>query len=279
MRAFPRFPVAKRHAMPNTGLRNMHVSRLFLALAAFGLAGFSSSAAFAQDAPPRKKKKPPARVAPRKAPPAKTAPKAVPPKVTLPFDFPPIQSTVTPAPFQGLLGVMVGQLTPKRRTMFGAPPTAGILVHKVVPGTLASVAGLKKGDVILDVGGTTTRRAGDVKNALSGMFVGDLLTLQVIRDAEPKTLFATLMPTVLKANGQPNTPAIATLDGNLRFSDAVPTKDALTPERPKPKAKRTPRKPPKNKRLSAKERRARQKMSAKKRLMKLRERRQRRLKR
>jgi hypothetical protein len=173
---------------------------------------------------PFTKKRPPKRPGQLKnpyGPAAKPLPKTAPVKV------------VPKQAFEGVLGVMVGKLTPRRRMQLGAPPMAGLHVSRVLPGTVASVAGLRKGDVIIDVAGVTTRRVTDVGKALGQMHVGDLLIVQVIRNKRPQTLFATLsapggqmakkMRGSKRARVRRKAPASASLDGRLHFAqrDAV----------------------------------------------------------
>ncbi len=231
----------------------MNVQRMLLALAALGLVGFTSTAS-AQEGTPRAKK-PPAKTAPAKTAPAKTAPAKAAPAKAAPAKAAPAPSatpgsklapgaplsgwdaaaTAAPAPsvnpativalvpYRGLLGVKVGDMTPEKRVSAGAPPGAGLLVSEVLPNTVASVAGVKKNDVVIDVGGAPIRGVRDVRDALGQMHLGDLLTVQVIRDGKPKTLFATLAPPAKNVAGTPSTtspPAVATLDGNLRFIGA-----------------------------------------------------------
>ena len=214
----------------------MRISRLYFALCALAALSLSSNV-FAQEVKP--KPKAPKVKAPRakkRATPTKTkrpakTPAKLPKKNSAkkPAKLPKKSSAKKAAksaeaaaiPFQGMLGVMVGRLTPKKRVSLGAPPMAGLQVSKVVPGTIASVAGVKPNDVIIDVAGATIRDVSDVKTALGQMNVGDLLTLQVIRKGKPKTLFATLSNKTLKMSRFGDYPetgtATSSLDGKLHF--------------------------------------------------------------
>lgn len=60
-------------------------------------------------------------------------------------------------------GLTLGDLTPPERLKLGAPPTYGISVTGVAPGSLAAEAGFRPGDVILRMG---TAKATDVASAL-----------------------------------------------------------------------------------------------------------------
>lgn len=95
-------------------------------------------------------------------------------------------------PYRGLLGVGVRRVRARERKQLGAPPNAGLRVTRVTPGSVAEAAGVKVGDVIIDVGGKTTARPSDVRRALRHKDEGDLLTVQVVRHRKPRTLAATL---------------------------------------------------------------------------------------
>ena len=224
--------------------------RTLLALASIALAS-TTTTAWAQEGKPAKPKpkvtapaaKPVAKPAakpnakPAAKPTAKTAAKpaaktaAKPAVKVVPT---PAAEVLTPAqaagpaiPFEGVLGVMVGRLTADKRVSLGAPPHAGLYVNRVLPGTVASVAGVQKGDVILDGAGGMMRDVSDVGAALEQLHVGELMTMQVIRRGKPQTLFATLA-TAAKPEPMmkrtryarlPPSPARASLDGDLHFVD------------------------------------------------------------
>jgi membrane-associated protease RseP (regulator of RpoE activity) len=148
-------------------------------------------------------------------------------------------------PFQGVLGAMVGLLTPERREALGAPPTAGIHVARILPGSIAEVAGVEPGDVIIDVGGEPVTSADDVAASLAQKRIGDLLTVQVIRAGGPKTLAVTLTPPrqvdgkaqvdakAVEGSSGGGAPAKASLDGELHFGTSAPATDAAQDRREK----------------------------------------------
>lgn len=128
-----------------------------------------------------------------------------------------------PAPYRGALGVMVSPITPRHRSMLGAPPSAGVVVRRVLPGSVAEVAGVRRLDVIIDVAGITTEATTDIRRALTQLFVGDLLLVQVIRKRKPVTLFATLSAPHRedRAVTLPQAPATASLEGRVRYLGAA----------------------------------------------------------
>lgn len=90
------------------------------------------------------------------------------------------------------LGVQVDPLNATKAAQYGTKLTQGAYVVKVESGTPAEKAGLKAGDVITAVNGTTldTKTAlGDILNTLN---VGDTATLAVDRSGQAQTLTATL---------------------------------------------------------------------------------------
>ena len=101
---------------------------------------------------------------------------------------------------RGRLGVMVVGITPELRKHFGAAEDRGILVGRVEPKSAAEAAGLRVGDVIVDVGGTSVDSAGDVLSALAPVKQGETVSLGVIRDRKPLTLQAKLTSAPTDAN-------------------------------------------------------------------------------
>jgi C-terminal processing protease CtpA/Prc len=90
------------------------------------------------------------------------------------------------------LGVMVMSLTPELRSHFGAASDKGVLVAKVEPGSAAAKAGIKVGDVLVDVKGNTVDEASDVIAALSDAKSGDAVKIGLVRDHKQMSLDATI---------------------------------------------------------------------------------------
>lgn len=88
------------------------------------------------------------------------------------------------------LGVMAMSLTPELRTYFGAPSDRGVLIGRVQPGSAAAVAGVKVGDVLVEVKGDTIESATDVIDSLSAAKKGESVRMSVIRDKKAMTLSA-----------------------------------------------------------------------------------------
>jgi membrane-associated protease RseP (regulator of RpoE activity) len=91
------------------------------------------------------------------------------------------------------LGVMVMSLTPELRGYFGAPNDKGVLVAKVEPDSAAAKAGIKVGDVLVNVKGEAVDEASDVIDALSDAKTGDKVNIAIVRDHKQMSLDATML--------------------------------------------------------------------------------------
>jgi membrane-associated protease RseP (regulator of RpoE activity) len=93
---------------------------------------------------------------------------------------------------KGRLGVMVIGVTPELRKHLGAAENRGVLVARVEPGSAAAIAGLRVGDVIVEVHDRGIESTSDVLSALAGVNKGQDVSLKIVRDKKPITLNATL---------------------------------------------------------------------------------------
>jgi membrane-associated protease RseP (regulator of RpoE activity) len=87
---------------------------------------------------------------------------------------------------------MVLSLTPELRKHFGAADDRGVIVAHVEPNTPAAAAGIKVGDVIVEVHGQKIDAAPAVLTALSSVGKGEHARIAVVRDRKSLTLDATL---------------------------------------------------------------------------------------
>jgi len=90
------------------------------------------------------------------------------------------------------LGVLTTDLSPEDAGRFDLPVDAGALVEKVVPGSAADEAGVRKGDIITALSGAEIRSYGDLLGALRDHEPGDTATLTVFRNGDEKQLEVTL---------------------------------------------------------------------------------------
>lgn len=84
---------------------------------------------------------------------------------------------------RGTLGVLVQDLTPMlATTLHLSPNSGGALVSQVPPYSAAATAGLKPGDIIQALNGASIQNAGQVKNRVGMLRVGDEVSVQFLRD-------------------------------------------------------------------------------------------------
>ena len=83
---------------------------------------------------------------------------------------------------RGWLGVALQPLTPDLAASFGAEGKKGALVSDVTADSPAARAGLKSGDVLLEIDGHTVENPGDVARAVAQVAPGRTATLTVWRD-------------------------------------------------------------------------------------------------
>jgi serine protease Do len=79
------------------------------------------------------------------------------------------------------LGVSLAPLTADVARELGVPADQGVVVTNVVDGGPAERAGMRRGDVILEVNRQPVKQPDDVKNAISKMKQGDMVLLRVRR--------------------------------------------------------------------------------------------------
>jgi serine protease Do len=98
---------------------------------------------------------------------------------------------------RGLLGVIIGEITPDVATHFGLPDHTGALVEEVQPGTPAEKAGLKEGDAITEFNGKKVSDQRNLRLTVAQTPPGTKVNLKILR-SEPgkkpveKTVTATL---------------------------------------------------------------------------------------
>jgi S1-C subfamily serine protease len=79
------------------------------------------------------------------------------------------------------LGLAVIDLTPELRQHFAAASDRGVLVGRVLPGSAAAAAGLRVGDVVVEVDRQPVATPGDVSAALTDRVAGDRVEVVAIR--------------------------------------------------------------------------------------------------
>ncbi len=90
------------------------------------------------------------------------------------------------------LGVRIQPLTPDLADQFKLKDTHGVLVGEVQKGTPGEKAGLKQGDVIVDLDGKKIEEAASFRNAISMKAPGTTVNLTVVRDGHSVAIPAKL---------------------------------------------------------------------------------------
>ena len=88
------------------------------------------------------------------------------------------------------LGISVDTLSPQLAEYFGTKE--GVLVTTVNDDSTAAKAGMKAGDVITAINGSTVNDPADLRRRIQDLDEGDEFTISVIRDRKPQTLKAKL---------------------------------------------------------------------------------------
>jgi membrane-associated protease RseP (regulator of RpoE activity) len=104
----------------------------------------------------------------------------------------PVERDVTLTSGRGRLGFGALQISPELRTQLGAPSDRGILVDAVRADSPVGRAGLRVGDIVVEVDGATTQSASDATRAIADRKKGDRVPIVVVRDKNRVTLQATL---------------------------------------------------------------------------------------
>ena len=87
-----------------------------------------------------------------------------------------------------MLGVRLQEMTDELKEAFGSQGDAGVLISQVVAGSPAKQAGLKAGDVIVNLGKDDIRSVRDIKAALRAYAPGDKVDVAYVRDREQRSM-------------------------------------------------------------------------------------------
>jgi Do/DeqQ family serine protease len=104
---------------------------------------------------------------------------------------------------RGVLGVNIYDVTPDVAKEFGLTEASGALVAGVTQGSAAERAGVKTGDIIVSINGMNMRTAGELRNAIGMLRVGDQVEIGLLRDGKTRkvtALVAERSETVTAAN-------------------------------------------------------------------------------
>jgi serine protease Do/serine protease DegQ len=94
---------------------------------------------------------------------------------------------------RGILGVqLANQFTPEIAESLGLENARGALVSQVVDGSSAEKAGIKAGDVITTVNGQAVANAGELRNTVGLLRIGEKAEIGLIREGKPRRVTAVI---------------------------------------------------------------------------------------
>jgi Do/DeqQ family serine protease len=89
---------------------------------------------------------------------------------------------------RGWLGIAIQDITDELAASFGVREREGVLVADVMKGGPAEAAGLRPGDVIVELGGTKIREVPDLQRRVAAVAPGQTVAVGVVRDRTPQRL-------------------------------------------------------------------------------------------
>jgi Do/DeqQ family serine protease len=97
---------------------------------------------------------------------------------------------------RGWLGVAIQDITDELASSFGVREREGVLVADVMKGGPADAAGLRAGDVVVEVNGVRVREVPDLQRRVAGLAPGERVRVVVVRDGvrHPATVTIGEMP-------------------------------------------------------------------------------------
>jgi serine protease Do/serine protease DegQ len=85
---------------------------------------------------------------------------------------------------RGFLGVYAQDLSPDLAEAFGLPKQSGAVINKVLENSPAEKAGLKTGDIVIEIDGKQVRNSSDVKNQIGLRRVGEKIAFDILRNGD-----------------------------------------------------------------------------------------------
>lgn len=90
------------------------------------------------------------------------------------------------------IGVEITTMNSELQAEYGFKVSSGAVVMSVIAGTGAAAGGVKQGDVIVGINGTTVNGDQDVTSIISALHPGDKIKLDIVRGSKHLTLHVTL---------------------------------------------------------------------------------------
>jgi Do/DeqQ family serine protease len=89
---------------------------------------------------------------------------------------------------RGLFGIGVQDLTPDLAQALRVDVRRGAVIAKVEPDSAAERAGLRSGDVVIEIDGAEVQGAADLRNRIGLQPIGAKIELQILRDGRERTI-------------------------------------------------------------------------------------------
>ncbi len=89
---------------------------------------------------------------------------------------------------RGWLGIVIQELTPELAAGFGVAPNSGVLVSEVMKDAPAEAAGLKAGDIIVQLDGAPMKEVTELQKRVAAVTPGRPTPILVIRNGKPTPL-------------------------------------------------------------------------------------------
>ena len=111
---------------------------------------------------------------------------------------------------RGHLGFSAQDLSPDLAEAFGISRQKGVVVARVVADSPAEKAGMKIGDVIIEVAGQEVQSSAQVRNKVGLLRIGESVKIRVLRNGKPRVLTAVVEDKVSQTiNGDQLSPRLA----------------------------------------------------------------------
>jgi serine protease Do len=121
---------------------------------------------------------------------------------------------------RGMLGVTVQGVTADIASSLGLPQVKGALVSAVQPGSPAERAGVRRGDVILEIDGASVSDSNALRNHVARLQPGTTASLKLIRAGQERQVSVKLGELPRAANDERQGPAQGGKEGGLGLSVA-----------------------------------------------------------
>lgn len=95
---------------------------------------------------------------------------------------------------RGWLGVSIQDLSAELADSFGLDRATGALVNQVLPDSPAQQAGIRRGDILLELQGRTIRNASDLQQLIANTPAGKTVDLKILREGRESTIQVTIKP-------------------------------------------------------------------------------------